>query len=338
MKLHNITTPIQTIMRSGASGRGGLVRSLAVRSARTMRRTLAAMAVLAALLCALPVAAAPAIKTLKGKAVYYADPNESLAEARAKAREMAIYNAIQENFGTVMTQVVTQDDSIDERGEVTRFYSSSAFELKGEWVADISSSYAENLKDGALVVDCICEFKARPVTNMAPAVECATLTAPDLRSKGTQFTSGDHMYASFSSPSVDGWLTVCLIDENGVVSRLFPSRSSTADSFKVTKGYNYVLFDADRLTDDGVRMIPVTLLVDPGKKMDVNTVYFIFSPNQYADGPWARPASRRALPTMGVGEFNSWLQRMAAHDPAMACKAVRVSIKAPVTNMEEIRH
>lgn len=306
-------------------------------AAMTFRRLLSAAVMSALLVCALPAVAAPAIKTLKGKAVYYADPNESLAEARAKAREMAIYNAIQDNFGTVMTQVVTQDDSMDERGEITRFYSNSAFELKGEWVADISTSYGENLKDGALVVDCICEFKARPVTNMAPTVECATLTAPDLRSKGTVFDSGSHVYASFSSPSVDGWLTICLIDENGVVSRLLPSRSSGTEAVHVQKGYNYIFFDRNRYLEDGTRMYPVTLSVDEGKKMDVNTMYFIFSPHQYADGPWTRPANRRSSPTMGVGEFNNWLQVMAARDPSMACKAVRVSIKAPVNKVEEIR-
>ncbi|MDE7160009.1 MAG: hypothetical protein K2O24_04105 [Muribaculaceae bacterium] len=292
-----------------------------------------------ALIAFLPCeAASSGIQTLKGKGIYHAAPNESLAEARAKAREAAIYNAIQERFGTVMTQSVIQDNSVDEAGEVTRFYSNSAYELKGEWVADVSTTYVDDFRHGALVVECECEFKGRQVTNQAPPIECATLSAPDKRSPSTKFDAGSHLYASFSSPSADGWLTVCLIDENGVVSRLLPSRSSDTDTFKVTKGYDYVFFDRDRLSEEGTRMLPVTLYVDGDKKMDINTIYFIFSPNLYADGPWKRPATRRGLYTMSVEEFNKWLQTMAARDPAMATKAVRVSIKAKPTNVEVIRN
>ncbi len=278
---------------------------------------------------------APAVKTLKGKATYYAEMSESPLEAQQKAREMAIYNGIQEAFGSVVSHTVMQEDMLNETGEMSRFYNSSAFELKGEWISDVKTEYVSELQKTGLAVTCEIEFRARQITNQAPAIECATLIAPDLRSLGSRYKDGDNLYASFCSPTTDGYLTVCITDETGTVSRLLPGRSSTSKAFKVTKGYDYVFFDQRRQSDDGSRMDKVNLHVAPGRKMEFNTLYFIFSPEPYAEGPWQRGATRRELPHMPLADFNGWLQKMAMHDPAMTWQALRLTI-VPAPSKEEV--
>lgn len=290
------------------------------------------------LLLFLPAYGAPAVKTLKGTATYYAAPEESTAEARRKAREMAIYEAIREAFGSVMSHTVKQEDISDSSGEFTRLYTNSSFELKGEWVSDIRNEYVTDYRDDALVVTCTSEFRAREVTNQAPPIDCSILLTPDLRSRTTEIPSGEHLYASFCSPTTDGYLTICLSDENGRVNRLLPSRSSSTQTLNVKKGFDYIFFDTGRQSPDGSRVFPLTLSIPEGEKLEINTVYFIFSPNAYSDGPWHRGATRREPPYMSVNEFNNWLHVMASRDPAVAYKVVPVTIRGKATNTEEIKY
>lgn len=285
---------------------------------------------------ALFMGAAPTVKTIKGKATYYAEADESPLEAQQKAREAAIYNGILEAFGSVMNQTYIQEDMLNETGESTRLYSNSAFELKGEWIADVRKEYVPYMdKKGNYVVEYEIEFKARQITNQAPPIECATLIAPDRRSTGTSFRDRDNLYASFRSPTTDGYLTIAMTDETGQVYRLLPGNSSTSQALTITKGYDYIFFDALRHSPDGSKMDKLIVRVSPDRKMEFNTLYFIFSPNAYNAGPWQRGSSRREPDHMPLGEFNSWLQTMAMHDPQMTWRAVRVTIR-PQASKEEL--
>ena len=300
-----------------------------------IRRLTLLLTLLAVTLC---VAAAPSVKTIKGKATYYAEPNESPLEAQQKAREAAIYNGILEAFGSVMNQTYIQEDMLNESGETTRLYSNSAFELKGEWIADIRKEYVPYMdKKGNYIVEYEIEFRAREITNQAPPIECTSLIAPDLRSTGTEFHDRDNLYVSFCSPTTDGFLTIALSDETGEVYRLLPGQSSTSQALNITKDYNYIFFDQKRSSPDGSKVDPLVVSVSPEKKMEFNTIYFIFSPNPYNAGPWKRGASRRQPAHMSMGEFNSWLQTMAMHDPRMTWRAVRVTIRPQVTKDELIK-
>lgn len=305
----------------------------------TFTTYIARLTLLAAMLAgALGVSAAPTVKTIKGKATYYAEPNESPLEAQQKAREAAIYNGILETFGSVMNQTYIQEDMLNETGETTRLYSNSAFELKGEWIADLKKEYVPYMdKKGNYVVEYEIEFRAREITNQAPPIDCATLITPDFRSKGTDFHDGDNLYVSFCSPTTDGYLTIAMTDETGQVYRLLPGQSSTSQAMTVNKGYDYIFFDQKRQSPDGSKADRMVVSVTPGRKMEFNTIYFIFSPNAYNAGPWQRGAGRRMPPHMAMGEFNSWLQTMAMRDPQMTWRAVRVAIRPGASKGELIK-
>lgn len=290
------------------------------------------------LLPASVMAAGGSVRTIKSKGTYYAEPDESKAEAQRKAREAAIYEGIREAFGSVMTQTVIQEDTMDDGGEMTRLYSNNAFELKGEWISDVQTTYETRFVDDAFSVTCECEFRARAVTSEAPAIDCAILVAPDRRSTGTRFKDNSNMYVSFSSPSADGYLTICLADEDGMVYKLLPASASDRHSLAIDKGYDYVLFDTNRVAPDGTRMDPVRLSITPGRRTEWNTVYFIFSPTDYADGPWHRGASRRQPAHMPINEFNNWLVTMARRDPSLAYRAIPVTIRAVHSDTETIRY
>ena len=88
----------------------------------------------------LPLAAIAQTTELRGEFTYYADPGQTIKEAKAAAIENARIAALGKEFGTLITQDVLSQESTDRDGY---FMQLSTAEVKGEWVKDLTPPEAK---------------------------------------------------------------------------------------------------------------------------------------------------------------------------------------------------
>ncbi len=128
-------------------------------------------------------------------------------EAREKARELAIINAIENAFGTY----VEQETDLTIYNGHDYFSIVGATKVRGEWVETLKESYKEEIRTtinqpGNQVENwIICDItgKVRKSTNLKAAINYETLNSPDVRSRTRDYFSGESLYLYFRSP-VDG--------------------------------------------------------------------------------------------------------------------------------------
>ena len=131
-----------------------------------------------------------------GEFTYYAEQNQSPDEAKRNALEYARINAIQKEFGTVITQNTMQEETALDGKENSFFSQLNASEVKGEWLEDEGEpKYELSFEQDMMIVKCSVCGKAREITNDA-AEFTATILRNGTESKfaDTRFRENDDMY------------------------------------------------------------------------------------------------------------------------------------------------
>lgn len=279
----------------------------------------------------LPMVADGQEMEVEGTSLYYADPNLSPKEAKAKAIEQARIEALGKKFGTLITQ--DELSQLDNRGEY--FSQLSTSEVKGEWVRDITAPEVrlkETTPDDIYVYEAKVRGMARPVKNDAADYEIYALrNGTDLRFKSTDFVEGDKFYMYFKSPS-NGYLAAFLIDEQQQVFCLLPHESSTDGQLKVVHDKEYVFFSKQH--DDGFEYGDGMTVTCGDDRLELNRIYVVFSPK-----PFVKPIVSDTKP-MGDGDFiiprqlslknfSAWMNKTYSRDTKMGRKVLRIKIRKP---------
>lgn len=296
------------------------------------------------LIATLLLVAFPALAdvTVTGEAVYYGTADDSPADCRRKALEMAKIDALARTFGTIVSQDISQEEIRKNGKETSNFLATSATTVRGEWVADIGEPEFERTfgKDDNIIVRCKVKGKAKPLSNAAPDFNISVLSAPDKRFETTSFKDGDSVYMYFESPGTDGYLTICFEDESGTVVRMFPYVNSDTGSSKMKRGYDYILFDRNR---DGNEYGEIDgFFVEAPNGNEFCKLHVLFSPKYYDKGPWhynGRDSDGNKIPdTMTKEEFDSWVMKLSRNDETLGRKQMNISITAPEVRRENITY
>ncbi len=286
-----------------------------------MRRGLIAFG--AALLLGAASASAKDEKTVEGEYTYYVPRHISRNQAEQIALERARIGAIAREFGTA-TSLTTQT-TVNQSGgsESDDFYMSASSLVRGEWVETIGSpEFSIRLENDDIVISCRVKGKARALSQARADLDVHLLrnrTSADAES--SSFLSGDKLFLSFASP-VDGYLTVYLEDASHVVYRMLPFFGEKKTSTPVEADRQYIFFastegDSEQyvMTADGT---------------EHNTVYVVFSPNEYIKPVDRSPREEQALRELPLDDFRKWLQKAQTLDPQLQVLNLPIVVTNPV--------
>lgn len=262
--------------------------------------------------------------TVTGTTTYYDDGTHSRLECMRLAAEQARVDALAREFGTIVTQDISQTDRVSNGREHSDFLARSTTEVRGEWLGDEEEpKYNITLgNDGNLIVECTVRGKADAISNEATEFEALVLrNHPDRQAADTRFRHGDSMYLFFSG-AADGYLTAFLEDEAGSVYQILPYTTDTRSRLPVRRDCGYVFFSPEKCGDSTA--VADELRLTAPERLEYNRVYVVYSPEEYS-----RPAmtSTGSFPAMRTGDFTKWLAKVRRGDSKLGVKAMNISIE-----------
>ena len=243
----------------------------------------------------------------------------------------AQHNAIENEFGTM----VTQDNTVvitDNNGQAnTELLSISKGQVKGVWIGDIDEPrYEKILLNGKLHVKVTVKGWIREITSAGIDFIAKTLkNQPELKYEDQTFKDGDDLFLYFKSPA-DGFLTVYLFDKTTMmVYCLLPYQNSGLGAFNVVHDEPYYLFSPQHAKNNYGTVDELVMTCSEGKTQEFNDLYVIFSPNSYGKAN-AHTGQRLsdgfiAPRSLTYKEFNNWLVKYRTKDETMQEK--RISLK-----------
>ena len=229
----------------------------------------------------------------------------SYDEAKAKAIEFAIVNAMGDKFGMVVNSQTLQEMTM--MGE--SFSQMSRLLVKGKFLNHIKPPQVSTPEfvDNTFVVQVTVDFYAQPI-DYAPTEFTAKLlrNGKDDKCESSLFRADDSFYLSFLSPKA-GYVAVFYEDAN-TVSCMLPYYEVDSTPFVVEKGRRYVFFDnADN-----------EYYFSCGDEPEINYVHIVFSPNCFIRGDLMREMSSE--------KFRDWLLKRQAYDEEMQVVSMMVRI------------
>lgn len=266
------------------------------------------------------------VVTVEGSYTYYGDKSTSRATCEARALEAAKVDALGKRFGTVVSQEVTQTESVRNGSEQSHFLSLSATDVKGEWLGNLGEpEYKVSLdNDGNYIVECRVKGKARAISNRAPEFEALALrNTPHKRNASSEFNDGDYLYLYFTA-AADGYVAVFMLSEDMKMMKLLPYPLDSKDEVKVKRNYDYVFFDENRAGEFQNVQQGLTLSASDGEEF--NKLYVLFSPNKFTM-PLMRQPDACTPPMMDFSDFSKWLIKTRAADPEMGVSQSTIRIR-----------
>lgn len=264
------------------------------------------------------------------------ETNMTEDQAREKARELAMINAIQNAFGTYVDQetnvkVINGRESYSIIGNT---------KVLGEWIETIDEKFLENTKsvkeNGQDAfenwITCTITGKVRAATPKA-IIKYQPLNCPELYCRKTEFYSNESLYLYFESP-VDGYLSVFLEDENEVY-RLFPystMKGNEQSTAEVQADEGYILFSNERDKNKyGGNAEEYELFTT--KPEEINTLYIVFSEKNYVKPGLStvqtiemNGQSMQLPKSLSKRDFQQWLATNRAYDQSFLVAKVNLSI------------
>lgn len=255
-------------------------------------------------------------------------------KAREKARERAIFNGLQKEYGIYMSQegmtIIENNNgesNVNVRQETNSLIKADRVEIKKE-------EYSEKHEGGMHVYHAKVTFKARERTNATVDFSAKILKkGTDDSFEANEFRNGDDMYLSFSTPK-KGYLAVYLVEDDYAYC-LLPYRSQTDGICQVDANKRYVFFSAkDEPNGNGSIVDEYALGTD--KDAVKNTIWVLFSPNEFSkanDDESGRHidvdiAGIEGLPREISNEkFLKWKSELQASDKKMSVKSITITIK-----------
>lgn len=267
------------------------------------------------------------IKQVEATYTYYTGLSVSIEEAERIALERAKLQALEDAFGTVMSQ--SNSTIISNRNGETdmNFYSIGNNDIKGEWIETIGQpKFTHVFRDNLLVVTCSLKGKVREITDVKIKYEANPLrNGTDLRFADKNFKDGDDLYFYFKTP-VSGFLMIFLLDENdNTVYRLLPYKGQNISATPVHQDKEYIFFSTE-IEDRTYRLEIDEYRLSCEKEIEFNTLYIIFSPTEIYKGMGYNKTSTDKPSSLTYGDFISWLSNLLANNPTVQFDEISISI------------
>ena len=257
------------------------------------------------------------------------NPNETPAEAEARALDLAKQKALEDAFGLDVSSVTstllsnrTSDGKTESQNNV---FSLGETSVRGEWIETIKEQVLEKqFINGFWMIKVYVEGRARNYTNEKADIQFVLVKdIQDLESPVT-FRDGSDIFLRFSSP-VAGHLCVYLIDEDQNAFCLLPYPSQQNGSQTIEANKEYIFFSTT--TDKNAEQY----WLNCQRSSEQNAVYVIFSPNDFtkaADKQGGKNFRDEQLPReLSYESLLKWLTRNQAKDADIVVKREVITIR-----------
>ncbi len=285
--------------------------------------------------------------TVTARYTYYAPPTMAPAHAKQAAIEAAQLDAIAREFGSSLSMQNYTFMRSESNAETEEFLMFGESDVRGEWIESIGDTTVTVTPGrNEFVYDVTLKGRIREITSNRIEVESQILfNGTDKtrdRLRNFTFHAGDYMYLYFSSP-VDGYLAVYLSDDDAAhtMQCLLPYRKQNEGSYPIKAGKEYIFFSRETAEDE-YRQMAGRIKMNSHTPRDVNQLYVIFSPNQFAKAPdydSSAPGAKAytadgnmidILPRQtDFGRFHKWLGKCRRHDPDMQVLKTVIIIERP---------
>ncbi|MDR1342226.1 MAG: DUF4384 domain-containing protein [Prevotellaceae bacterium] len=224
--------------------------------------------------------AAQGVVSVCGEYSYPVPEHVPVAQAKQIALERARVEALAKKFGTAIAQHSALMRTEENEKVSEAFFSLLANEVKGEWLEDTKEPTLEvTTEQGRLTVNASVCFKAREIKGAGVDFTAKALrNGTESKYESDDFRHGDDLYLLFRSP-VDGYLAVYLVDDTPTAYCLLPYRGDPSGQAQVKAGQEYVFF-SERHAERGANFVD-EYTPTCEKPMEQNTLYIIFSPNEF---------------------------------------------------------
>lgn len=270
------------------------------------------------------------VETVMATYTYKAPEDMPPVRARSIAIQRAQTQAIADVFGTVVSETNIISSKTNSGHTSKDYVSIGESDVRGEWIETIGDTTWHNKVEGnEIVYQVALKGRIREINTAAidTNVELLFNGTDPKKNKVRNFTffDGDAAYIYFQSP-VNGYLTVFIVDDNPeqTVQRLLPYPKQTEGAYVIEANKEYILFSRD---DEEEHLKPFVrrCLMRSRDDHDVNQLYVIFSPNQFAHS--ADLGAGENLPRqLSFDNFQKWLGKSRRRDQDMTVQKYIVEI------------
>ena len=254
-------------------------------------------------------------------------------QARDKAEDLAMINAVENAFGTY----VEQDADIRVSNGAVSYNIIGTTKVKGEWLRTDKKEFKEDIQDQlddnqhkekVIWIRCIIEGEVRKIRSKAN-LEIKSLRCPMPECETTAFLDAQCFQLYFKSP-VDGYLSVFIEENSEATRRIFPYLNQGNESaVKIEGDKPYILFTNFRdLNKFASKADEIELYTY--SNLEYNNVFVLFSPI-----PYCKPILNNAtllpdgyvLPkAISTTKFQEWLADCRLEMPDFQSKRIKISI------------
>lgn len=271
---------------------------------------------------------------VKGEAQLQIEDNLSKQEAKLIAIDLAKINALENAFGTY----ITQESSIELERGVISYSTIGNTKVKGEWIKTTETVISEDLrianKKNEIWIKCKIKGEAREILNPKTRILSKPLECDNINCNAIYyFDDGSPFYLYFRTP-IDGYLTV-FYTENDIAYRILPHHGSISfnHNLPVIEDKEYIFFSkkwSDKNKNQEFDQIDEITLYSEGDRSNMS-LYIIFSPKKYSkpildsidedeDGVIPRSIDEKS--------FQDWLSELRVYDVDMVVNNFTVTVNS----------
>ena len=260
-----------------------------------------------------------------GEYTYYNEGNQTTNEAKRIALENARIQALANEFGTIISQSTTQQETALNGKESSYFSQLNASEVKGEWLEDVGEpKYEISVVEDMIIVKCSICGKAREISNDAVDFTATILrNGTEAKFADVKFHDQDDMYLQFKSP-VDGYVSAYLVDETQNAYCLLPYGNDADGQQQVKHNEEYIFFSVKKAKEEADLVDEYTLTCN--NEIERNQIYVIFSPKPFTKA--TDEGEDNLQPRhLEFKDFQKWLTTRRKRDTQMGVKVMHLEIQ-----------
>ena len=264
------------------------------------------------------------VKEVTGSYTYYIPYNVARDKAEQIALERAMLQALEQEFGTILSQATRMDMRSSKEGENVDFWSSAQSLVKGEWIETIGTPKFEPfIEDGGFAIRCEVRGKAREINRARADLDVKVLRNGTADTDETStFLSGEKCYLAFTTP-VKGFLAVYLEDEQKNMNVMLPYYSQSITCTPVAPGIRHVFFTSS----DGDKE---QYVMQTDKEVERNIIYVVFSQNKFVKPIDKSTGKELSLKTLSSDDFHRWVNKARALDDTFQLVTLPVTITSKI--------
>jgi len=263
--------------------------------------------------------------------------NESKDQAKKRAKEGAIINALEKAFGSAVFQGNSMYVKNSSSGSLTEtktgFNTIADVFVKGEVIEELNVVYEEipftkkkgRETENGIEIKCEVKIRAREYFEPEANFNTFTLSCTDTtRCKTTAFHKNEPFYLYFEALE-NGYISVFL-DDNETSSILFPystRRDRFFNGYPVKANTSYLLFSTEKKHQFDNTIVTDELVWDTRENLEKLTV--IFSPSLFQLPDLMKQNSKGLPEIIPSVDFNKWLISLRKKNKNIQIKKVALS-------------